>query len=145
MSPATRAGVSLALALALCISLAFVAASPAQAVDCPGPDAFGYTCTANPGRAPIGAANDLMCADCGTVTVALPFAFRFYDLTLAAGTPINISQHGNVQFLSNSGSACAGSIPDATYDYVIYALCGDFTTDVPGGGIFTNTTGVAPK
>jgi hypothetical protein len=63
---------------------------------CPGPDAYGYTCEVGADFAYIDATTDtFLYSDDGIFTLELPFSFTYYGADYSA---VNISTNGNLQF-----------------------------------------------
>ncbi|MCL4867844.1 MAG: VCBS repeat-containing protein [Anaerolineae bacterium] len=76
------------------------AAAANPIVLCPGPDAYGYTCTSGAGYAYIDATHDtFLYRDDGVITLELPFPFTFYGTTY---TEVNASSNGNLQFATRN-------------------------------------------
>ena len=81
-------------------SEATAAANPI--VLCPGPDAYGYTCTSGAGYAYLDATNDtFLYEDDGIIPLQLPFTFTFYGTEY---DQVNASSNGNLQFTTQNST-----------------------------------------
>jgi hypothetical protein len=117
---------------------------PAAAL-CPGPDAYGYTCTSGEGFAYIDATTDSqLYEDEGTVPLALPFPFTFYGtsyLEIFAGS------NGTLQFnkrMSSFANDCLGVQPAAGMGEMIAPYWDDLDLRFEGF-LETETVGEAPN
>jgi len=99
---------------------------PGTAAPCPGPDAFGYTCT-DVTRVFVSGTTDIgnHCDDCVTVGVPLPFPFTFYGQTFSQ---VNISSNGNIQFVSTSATFTETALPNAGFNQAIFVFWDDWET-----------------
>src|SRR6202007_2099880 len=85
------------------------------------------------------------CDDC-TGPVTLPFDVQFYDQTFTAGTPINVSSNGVIEFTSNFNGCCGYCLPQAGFNNLIAPDSRDLETySASAAGIFTSVSGVAPN
>jgi len=88
------------------------------------------------------------CDDCPS-PVTLPFAVTLFGTTYPAGTVIQGSSNGSLDFVGSAspfGTSCP--LPDSRIDRSILPFQGDLRTDNishTGEGIFISTTGVAPN
>ena len=84
--------------------------------------------------------------DC-TAPVVLPFDVTLYDQTFFAGTAMNVSTNGNLQFLSNSTDYGQNDVcfPLTQFNYAILPHWGDLTIGGTNEGIFTSISGTAPN
>jgi hypothetical protein len=83
----------------------------------------------------------------GTVPITLPFPYNFYGIPF---TRVNASEHGNLQFVSNSNEWYSTCLPVPEMDYAIFAYWESrvYIPDHPAHptlGIYTSTTGTAPN
>src|SRR5205823_9850045 len=82
------------------------------------------------------------CDDCAT-NIAIPFAYRLYDLDFGA---VNVSSNGSLQFNSDNSRGDNGCLPVGDFSYAILAHWDNLRTDLPGNyGIFTSVSGSAPN
>jgi hypothetical protein len=72
----------------------------------------------------------------------LPFAYDLYDQTF---TSVDVSSNGNLQFGSSDTEFQNGCLPDGTFTDAIMPYWDDLRTDLPGGGVFTSVSGIAPN
>lgn len=77
-----------------------------------------------------------------TTTIALPFTWTFYGLSVSNAT---LSSNGNLQFLSANTAYNNVCLPYAGFNYAILPLWDDLRTDGTGQGIFTSVSGSAPN
>jgi uncharacterized repeat protein (TIGR01451 family) len=115
------------------------APSVATASTCPGPDAFGYTCLGSSILGPSGDTDrHVNCDDC-FATFPLPFPVSFYGEFF---TSVTVSSNGVLQFLSSNTAFDNGNLPDARFNYAIFAYFDDLHTGLQtGDGVFTALTG----
>jgi hypothetical protein len=82
--------------------------------------------------------------DDGSVRVAMPFAFQFWNLDLAAGAPINVSSNGWLGMNGRPGVFLGGSIPSrAAPNAVVAAWWHDLV--LRSNGLCVATVGDAPN
>src|SRR5262249_25381541 len=84
------------------------------------------------------------CDDC-TTNVTFPFPVTLYGLLY---TSANVSSNGNLQFDTNSATFGNAPLPTTAFGAAIAPYWDDLqtlTTNNPGDGIFTTTTGAAPN
>jgi hypothetical protein len=106
------------------------------------PASTGYTISTSTGS-PLDGGTDIRnhCDDCSS-PIALPFPVTVYDQTFTAAT---ISSNGTVQFTMPFSPHYSNVVlPTSTFGLAILPYWDDLRTDVGGGGVFTQTTGVAP-
>ncbi len=91
-----------------------------------------------------GASTYLPLADDRSVSLPIPFSFRYWDTDLAAGSLINISSNGWIGMDSIANAAPIGLLPSASRpNAVIAALWGDGVNRTPGQCVVT--VGSAPN
>jgi uncharacterized repeat protein (TIGR01451 family) len=111
-----------------------------------------FVVTATPGAASIPPGGTFIAgsnADDVVVTTTTPFDFVMYGATVPAGTTITMSSNGNVQFVAAGGSTAFTNValPAASLPNVpsVMPYWDDLVLATTGGGIYTNTVGVAPN
>ncbi len=86
----------------------------------------------------------LASSDDGTAASTIPFAFRFWNQDLAAGSAITVSSNGNFQFGAGGSPSLGGSIPSTSApNNMIAPYWGDDHTSA--SGVCVATTGAAPN
>lgn len=133
-------GVAALLALLLSPATPTGAPSIATASACPGPDAFGYTCsTVSVGSTSGSVDQHINCDDC-VGTIALPFLVSFYGVFFAA---VNVSSNGVLEFSSSATSFDNGTLPDNRFSYAIFAYFDELHTGLQAGdGVYTALAGI---
>jgi len=104
-------------------------------VSTPGAFAIPYAPVSTAGTTVLAGTDD------STVTVALPFTFRFFANTYVAGTTIAISSNGFISFNAAIGSGCCSGSPlplNDSYNNIIAAAWTDLYP--AGGGAITYQT-----
>ena len=83
------------------------------------------------------------CDDC-TTSIALPFAYQFYDTVFTTAV---VSSNGTLQFASNNPSPDNTTLPADDFSYTIFPYWTDLDTQssATGQGIFTSISGDAPN
>ncbi len=106
-----------------------------------------YVTTTTAGNAIVPGVTDIgnHCDDCPS-PVTLPFDVVLYGTTYPAGTMIQVSSNGSVDFIGSAspfGDVCP--LPDTRIDRSILPFQGDLYTINAGYGIFTDVVGSAPN
>jgi hypothetical protein len=116
---------------------------------CGNPLPTRYTQTASPQAyidacAAAGRVVLLPSLDDSVATTSIPFAFRFWDQNIAAGSAISVSTNGNFQFGAGGSPSLSGSIPSASVpNNMVAPYWGDNYTSA--SGICVATVGSAPN
>lgn len=104
-----------------------------------------YVISTSRGATIVPGKNDIgnHCLDCLT-TITLPFAYSIYGRSF---NTINVSDRGNLQFLSDSIEWENTCLPFPGVDTAIFAYWDDVRTDYVdlGSGVFTSVSGAAPN
>ena len=79
--------------------------------------------------------------DDDTNIVALPFPYSFYGQSF---TNVTVDTNGKLQFGAGSSDYMNTCLPVPGLSNTVFAFWDDLETDLPGGGIFTSTSGTAP-
>ncbi len=106
-----------------------------------------YVTTTTTGNAIVPGTTDIgnHCDDCAS-PIALPFNVVLYGTTYTAGTMIQASSNGSLDFVGSAapfGDQCP--LPDTRIDRSILPFQDDGYTINSGYGIFTSVTGTAPN
>lgn len=107
-----------------------------------GPDTTGSTLLPSTAGTLIPSTNNQ--DDLAVALPAPPFPLRFLGQTYSAGAVstngvLRLGAGGLVTTFTNT------SLPNTSFGPTIFAYWDDLITVIPGGGIYTNTTGVAPN
>ncbi len=82
------------------------------------------------------------CNSC-VVTVAMPFAYTLYDQTY---TSVNVSNAGNLQFVSSTSDGNNVCLPTAVLNYSILPYWDGLNTNINDTmGVFTSVSGTSPN
>lgn len=74
----------------------------------------------------------------------IPFAFRFWDQNIAAGSAITVSTNGNFQFVAGGSTSLSGSIPSSSVpNNMVAPYWGDNYTSA--SGVCVATIGTTPN
>ena len=94
-------------------------------------------------------------ADDAVVPLTVPFATAVYGNPIAAGATIHASTNGNVQIVASGAGTDFANValptpgdalrPFPTNAPILFAFWDDLDLRTTGGGIYTQTTGVAPN
>ncbi|OAI42568.1 hypothetical protein AYO41_04000 [Verrucomicrobia bacterium SCGC AG-212-E04] len=89
-------------------------------------------------------------ADDVVVSVTAPFSFSVYGTTVAAGGTLRASTNGNLQMVSSGGNLEINNaaLPSPVFSASLATLLpywDDLDLTTTGGGIYTNTVGIAPN
>ena len=117
-----------------------------------GVDQSNYVFTATPAGATIPAGGTLVtgsAADDALVSVVTPFAFSVYGTAITSGQTIRVSTNGTIQFVATGGATAVTNapLPGAALPSAVSVIpyWDDLLLTTAGGGIYTNTVGVAPN
>jgi PKD domain len=80
--------------------------------------------------------------DNDVTSLPLPFPITFYGSSF---TNVNVAANGNLQFVSTNIAGANDCLPVGGFNYAIFPYWTDLRTDLPGNGVFTTLTGVAPN
>lgn len=100
---------------------------------------FTASGTYNSGTTPTGGTNDD-----GYYTITLPFAFKFYGTTYAAGTNIFLGTNGYLTFGSGITTTYVATLPNAAFPATISLFGRDMIIST-SGSISYGTTGTSPN